>query len=261
MRPPCARRSCAGGFASTSTDEFYPGVGDTRLLAAWDRRLSMAGHYGESASDQVLARWRRASTQTSPQRRRARRARRDDVLGSSSSGTGRDFRDARGELRFADWRLSRGDAVYLTVGLRIYPGTTLQRVAADEGMIASSDPLLAPAFYFSRSLDRDAAIARLRDFASRHPRFMFSADSRSSLLPYLTRLASLLRLPGPHWRYMGTFQRLAVQSRICGRARSAEDVDVIVVGGGPRSVDRIRTCTPARTCHIDRIGFRATTAE
>ena len=41
------------------------------------------------------------------------------------------------------------------------------------------------------------------------PAFMCSADARSPLLPHLTRLASLLRLPRPHWRYMGVFQRVA----------------------------------------------------
>jgi hypothetical protein len=49
----------------------------------------------------------------------------------------------------------------------------------------------------------------LRAFAAAHPRFMFSADSRSPLLPHLTRLAGVLRLPRPHWRYMGLFQRIA----------------------------------------------------
>jgi radical SAM superfamily enzyme YgiQ (UPF0313 family) len=111
-------------------------------------------------------------------------------------------------LRFAAWRLGRGDAVYLTVGLRIYPGTTLHRIALGEGVIAASDPLLLPRFYFSRELDLEATILRLRRFAAEHPRFMFSADSRSPLLPMLTRVASLLHLPRPHWRYMGTFQRL-----------------------------------------------------
>jgi hypothetical protein len=38
---------------------------------------------------------------------------------------------------------------------------------------------------------------------------MFSADSRSVILPYLTRAASLLRLPKPHWQYIGAFQRIA----------------------------------------------------
>ncbi|HEU4566121.1 MAG TPA: radical SAM protein [Gemmatimonadaceae bacterium] len=111
-------------------------------------------------------------------------------------------------LRFAAWRLGRGDAVYLTVGLRIYPGTTLQRIAVDEGVISAADPLLAPTFYFSARMEMERTVRRLREFAAAHPRFMFSADSRSPLLPHLTRLASVLRLPRPHWRYMGVFQRL-----------------------------------------------------
>ena len=78
-----------------------------------------------------------------------------------------------------------------------------------EGQLAASDPLLDPAFYFSPALRMEDAVTRLRRFAADHPRFMFSADSRSPLLPYLTRLASILRLPRPHWRYMGLFQRLA----------------------------------------------------
>jgi radical SAM superfamily enzyme YgiQ (UPF0313 family) len=112
-------------------------------------------------------------------------------------------------LRFAAERLNSGDAVYLTVGLRVYPGTTLHRIAIDEGVVPAGDPLLVPRFYFSAQLPMEATLARLRQFAALHPRFMFSADSRSRLLPHLTRLASALRLPRPHWRYMGVFQRLS----------------------------------------------------
>jgi len=112
-------------------------------------------------------------------------------------------------LRFAEWRLERGDAVYVTVGLRIYPGTTLQRIAVDEGVIAGDDSLLLPRFYFSGALPLASAVRRMRAFAVRYPRFMFSADSRSPILPWLTRAASLMHLPRPHWRYMGVFQRVS----------------------------------------------------
>ena len=112
-------------------------------------------------------------------------------------------------LGFAAERLDAGDAVYLTVGLRVYPGTTLHRIAIDEGVVPAGDPLLVPHFYFSAELPMEPTLARLRAFAAHHPRFMFSADSRSPLLPHLTRLASVLRLPRPHWRYMGLFQRLS----------------------------------------------------
>jgi hypothetical protein len=105
--------------------------------------------------------------------------------------------------------LKRGDAVYLTVGLRIYPGTTLQRIAIAEGVIDATSTLLDPTFYFSPELSFDAAVERLRRFSADHPRFMFSADSRSVILPYLTRAAALLRLPKPHWQYMGLFQQIS----------------------------------------------------
>jgi len=125
-------------------------------------------------------------------------------------------------LRFAAWRMSRGDAVYLTVGLRIYPGTRLQRTAIDEGVIAPDDPLLLPRFYFSSALDLDSCLGTLRRFAAEQPRFMFSADSRSAILPWLTRAASLLRLPRPHWRYMALFQHLT-RTLERGRVRAGNE--------------------------------------
>jgi hypothetical protein len=97
----------------------------------------------------------------------------------------------------------------MTVGLRIYPGTTLQRIAIAEGSIPADATLLDPTFYFSATLSFDDAVARIREFAAKYPRFMFSADSRSRILPLLTRAASLMHLPKPHWQYMGIFQRLS----------------------------------------------------
>jgi radical SAM superfamily enzyme YgiQ (UPF0313 family) len=124
-------------------------------------------------------------------------------------------------LRFAAWRLQRGDAVYVTVGLRIYPGTTLHRIALADGVVKHGASLLDPAFYFSPELQAGLAVSRLRKFAADYSRFMFSADSRSAILPWLTRTASLLRLPRPHWLYMGVFQRV---SRATSRRVAASNV-------------------------------------
>jgi hypothetical protein len=95
----------------------------------------------------------------------------------------------------------------------------LQRIAISEGRVAAGDSLLDPSFYFSEGLGFDETVHRLRRFAADHPRFMFSADSRSAILPYVTRAASLLRLPRPHWQYMGLFQRL---SRSTSRHRAPQ---------------------------------------
>ena len=41
----------------------------------------------------------------------------------------------------------------LTVGIRIYPGTALEKIALEEGMIVEGDDLLLPRFYLARGLD------------------------------------------------------------------------------------------------------------
>src|SRR5688572_3286225 len=205
------------------TTNFTPASATPELLAAMrPAGFRWLGITAESASDSVLARLDKGfdAARVRDVAVRVERAGMGVLWIFLVGGPGETPETLDETLRFAEWRLSRGDAVYLTVGLRIYPGTTLQQIAATEGVIDASDPLLTPTFYFSPALDRDFAVARLREFAWRYPRFMFSADSRSSLLPFLTRLASLLRLPGPHWRYMGAFQRVArVSARLWRQER------------------------------------------
>jgi radical SAM superfamily enzyme YgiQ (UPF0313 family) len=203
------------------TTNFTPATAPPYLLDAMRRAgFRWLGITAESASDPVLERLQkgfdvaRVRTVASDVERAGM-----GVLWIFLVGGPGETRETLEEtLRFAAWRLGRGDAVYLTVGLRIYPGTSLHRIAIDEGVVEPEDPLLLPRFYFSDRLGVDYAVQRLHRFAAHHPRFMFSADSRSAILPYLTRLASLLHLPRPHWRYMGIFQRVA---RFGDRVRGA----------------------------------------
>jgi hypothetical protein len=178
------------------------------MRAAGFRTLGITA---ESASDAVLARLEKGFSAA-----RVREvAERVEHAGIRTlwiflvGGPGETAQTLEETLDFADWRLRRGDAVYLTVGLRIYPGTTLHKIAVAEGVVPPASSLLDPTFYFSPDLQFDFAIERLRRFAANHPRFMFSADSRSIMLPYLTRVAAILKLPRPHWQYMGIFQRIS----------------------------------------------------
>jgi len=194
------------------TSNFTPAAAPDELLAIMHRAgFRWLGITAESASDRVLEQLQKGfdAAQVRDVAERVERAGIGVLWIFLVGGPGETPETLEETLRFAAWRLGRGDAVYLTVGLRIYPGTTLHRIAREEGEVAPGDPLLSPRFYFSRALAFEATVARLRAFAAAHPRFMFSADSRSPLLPHLTRLASVLRLPRPHWRYMGIFQRLA----------------------------------------------------
>ncbi len=194
------------------TTNFTPAAASDELLAIMRRAgFSSIGISAESASDPVLERLEKGfdAARVRDVAGRVERAGLRALWIFLVGGPGETEETLRETLSFAAARLQRGDAVYLTVGLRIYPGTTLHRIAIEEGTVGREDSLLTPHFYFSRGLALDATVTALRSFARAHPRFMFSADSRSWLLPQLTRLASVLRLPRPHWQYMGIFQRLA----------------------------------------------------
>ncbi|MDQ3080649.1 MAG: cobalamin-dependent protein [Gemmatimonadota bacterium] len=193
------------------TTNFTPAAASTELLAAMrGAGFRTLGITAESASDPVLERLEKGFT-AAKVREVAERVERSGIRTLwifLAGGPGETARTLEQTLQFAAWRLGRGDAVYLTVGLRVYPGTTLHRIAIAEGTVAKDNSLLDPTFYFSPELRFDDAVSRLRRFAADHPRFMFSADSRSAVLPYLTRAAAILRLPRPHWQYMGVFQRV-----------------------------------------------------
>jgi anaerobic magnesium-protoporphyrin IX monomethyl ester cyclase len=194
------------------TSNFTPAAASDELLSTMRRAgFRTLGITAESASDPVLHRMEKGFN-AAKARDVAERVEKAGIRALwifLVGGPGETRQTLDETMRFAEWRLGRGDAVYMTVGLRIYPSTTLHRIAVSEGVVDADASLLDPAFYFSSSLSFESAVAQLREFARKQPRFMFSADSRSPLLPWLTRTASLIRLPKPHWQYMGVFQRLS----------------------------------------------------
>jgi anaerobic magnesium-protoporphyrin IX monomethyl ester cyclase len=194
------------------TTNFTPATASAELLAAMKTAgFRTLGITAESASDPVLEKLEKGFDAAKVREV----AQRVEKFGIRTlwiflvGGPGETIETVEETLAFAAWRLRRGDSVYLTVGLRIYPGTTLHRIAIAEGVVPAGSTLLDPTFYFSSAIQFAATVERLKRFAAEHPRFMFSADSRSVVLPYLTRAASILRLPRPHWQYMGLFQRVA----------------------------------------------------
>ncbi len=194
------------------TTNFTPAAVSDELLATMKRAgFRTLGITAESASDSVLEKLEKgfSAGKVHEVAERVEKAGIRALWIFLVGGPGETPSTLEETLRFAAWRLDRGDAVYVTVGLRIYPGTTLHRIALAEGTVSPESTLLDPVFYFSPALSFDASVERLKAFSVGYPRFMFSADSRSLILPWLTRAASLLRLPKPHWQYMGIFQTLS----------------------------------------------------
>ena len=208
----CDAISRRGLRVKLETTNFTPAAAPADLLAAMKKAgFHSLGITAESASDGVLESMEKGfdAAKLAEVALRVEKAGMHTLWIFLVGGPGESAKTLEETLSFAAGRLNRGDAVYVTVGVRIYPGTTLHRIAITEGVVLPGNPLLVPSFYFSKGLDFAAAVARLRRFAADHPRFMFSADSRSVILPYLMRAASVLRLPRPHWRYLGAFQRIS----------------------------------------------------
>lgn len=85
-------------------------------------------------------------------------------------GPDESLESAERSLSFAD--ALNLEAVKITLGIRIYPGTQLARKAAAEGVIDPADPLLRPTFYLRPELS-----APLREMVDRwmadRPNWMF----------------------------------------------------------------------------------------
>ncbi len=59
-------------------------------------------------------------------------------------------------MNFIDQYIHPEDLVYLSSGLRIYPGTPLYTTAVKDGMIAAGDPVFYPSpYYFSKELGKE----------------------------------------------------------------------------------------------------------
>jgi radical SAM superfamily enzyme YgiQ (UPF0313 family) len=81
------------------------------------------------------------------------------------------------------------------IGMRIYPGTKLHRIAIEEKVVREDDPLLAPVYYVSGNIDR----ASLRDRASKTgKRWIFPDDDLSDVM---TRMRNRNK-KGPLWEYL-----------------------------------------------------------
>lgn len=107
--------------------------------------------------------------------------------------------------RFIRKWLGRNDLVMITCGLRIYPGTELERRARAEGMLHEYHNLLEPVFYFSPVL----RLERLRQLLLQQAddRWILMADTHLRVIEPLLRLHALLRLRKPFWTYARMINR------------------------------------------------------
>lgn len=96
-------------------------------------------------------------------------------------------------------------AVFCAAGMRIYPGTTLHRIALEEGVVHATDDLLFPTFYRSTDLT-DSLLELVLSHASRRDNWLIVGTHEDEMRDMLAR-ARDFDLRGPLWSYLGQFRR------------------------------------------------------
>ena len=123
-------------------------------------------------------------------------------------GPGETEDSVRETLRFAEAEIRPQDAAYFTLGIRIYPGTELETIARQQGVLAAPrSEMLAPVFYTSPEVDPQWMRQQVRDSVRRHMNFMFADSLNFPYLPALHRLGYRLGLSTPLWRHTRHIRR------------------------------------------------------
>jgi len=204
--------------ANLLTMEMNPAFIDDDILIAMERAgFTGVGVTAESVSDSVLARL--AKGYTADHVLKAAEAIRRSPLPCFwiflIGGPGETRETVMETIRFAKRSIRPMDVAFFNMGIRIYPGTPLERIARDEGILTMSpQELLLPAFYFSPELD----LKWIRDELSRvtgdHMNFLHGASLSHPWLPTINRLGHLLRVKQPLWRHTRMIRRIV---RIFGK--------------------------------------------
>ena len=191
--------------------ELNPRFFDDGLVTAMERAgFTGMGVTVESASDPVLQSLRKGFT-VREVRHAAEVVRRHSLpcawiflLG----GPGETRETVTETLRFAETAIRPEDVAFFNIGIRIYPGTGIESVARQQGVLTlPPGEMLAPAFYLSPEVDAAWIRERVKNSMSSRMNFM-SVDSFSfPYLPVIHRMGYRLGLRPPLWRYTRFIRR------------------------------------------------------
>lgn len=115
-------------------------------------------------------------------------------------------------LSFIEERVHSPHAVYITSGIRVYPGSPIAD-DADAGLFVKEDlrrradfPGLD--FFYSSATPPEWLEARLRRFQTRHPHVMLSCEGHSTLTQVALRIMNHLPFRKPYWQYIPALNRV-----------------------------------------------------
>lgn len=124
-------------------------------------------------------------------------------------GPGETWDTAEQTLDFAERQLRPRDAAVFFPGIRIFPGTHIEQVAREEGILPEGEvDFLRPRFYISPEVEREGLIERVEKRARRVPGFLPPASRSASFLPWAYRLAEWVGMEPPLWQHTARFRRV-----------------------------------------------------
>lgn len=115
-------------------------------------------------------------------------------------------------LSFIEERVQSPHAVYITSGIRVYPGSPIAD-DANAGLFAKEDLRLRSdlpnlEFFYSNATPPEWLEARLRAFQARHPHVMLSCEGHSALTQIALRVMNFLPFRKPYWQYIPALNRV-----------------------------------------------------
>ncbi len=168
------------------------------------------GITAESASDQVLARLKKGFL--AEHVRRAAQILRKSGLPClwifMLGGPGETPETVSETIQFARTNLKPQDVAFFNVGIRIYPGTELERIARAEGLLSiTPSEMLAPVFYLSPLINFDWLFRKLEVAIEGNLNIIDIRSMQSKYLPRIRRLSGRFGVKPPLWRHTAFIRR------------------------------------------------------
>jgi radical SAM superfamily enzyme YgiQ (UPF0313 family) len=123
-------------------------------------------------------------------------------------GPGETQETVKETLRFAEKYIRPQDMAFFNTGIRIYPGTELESIARNQGVLSRSPKeMLSPVFYTSPEVDARWIEREMKKSMARHMHFINTDSIGLSFLPAIHRIGYKLGLRPPLWRHTRIIRR------------------------------------------------------
>ncbi len=111
-------------------------------------------------------------------------------------------------MRFAETAIRPQDVAFFGLGIRIYPGTDLDLMAREQGLLAlPQSGMLEPVFYVSPAVAYGWMLKQVQTAMNGHMNFMNSASLSLPVLLPIQRMAYRLGVTSPLWKHTRFIRR------------------------------------------------------